>query len=178
MRINIQAKGMVVTPAISERIYKKVGKMERYLPSDCEMQIRLRREKNNRRICEITIPINGVTLRAEADNTDNMFLSIDQCLTRLEKQIHRHRTKLEKRLRDDAFKAPELEYIEEEQPEDVGKIVRSKTFPARPMSVEDAILNMELLEHSFYVFVNSETERTNVVYARKDGGYGLLEPEA
>ena len=95
----------------------------------------------------------------------------------------RHRTKLGKRLREDAFKPGELEYdaasvetVSEDGP--APKVVRHKTFPVRPMSVEDAILQMELLGHSFFVFVNVETDRTNVLYLRKDGDLGLMEPEA
>ena len=104
-------------------------------------------------------------------------------LAKLERQIHKHRTKLGKRLREDAFKPGELEYdaasvetVSEDGP--APKVVRHKTFPVRPMSVEDAILQMELLGHSFFVFVNVETDRTNVLYLRKDGDLGLMEPEA
>ena len=98
----------------------------------------------------------------------------------MERQIHRHRTKLAKRLREDAFAIEIPEYIEEEEAaqESGRKIVRRKTFPVRPMSVDDAIVQMELLGHSFFVFVNIETERTNVLYLRKDGDLGLMEPEA
>ena len=106
-----------------------------------------------------------------------------KALAKLERQIHKHRTKLGKRLREDAFKPGELEYdaasvetVSEDGP--APKVVRHKTFPVRPMSVEDAILQMELLGHSFFVFVNVETDRTNVLYLRKDGDLGLMEPEA
>ena len=106
--------------------------------------------------------------------------AIDEALAKMERQIHRHRTKLSKRLREDAFVAAEPEYIEEGEAveEDAPKVVRRKQFPVRPMSLEDAILQMELLGHSFFVFVDIETERTNVIYLRKDGTLGLLEPEA
>lgn len=107
-------------------------------------------------------------------------MAIDEALAKMERQIHRHRTKLSKRLREDAFVAAEPEYIEEGEAveEDAPKVVRRKQFPVRPMSLEDAILQMELLGHSFFVFVDIETERTNVIYLRKDGTLGLLEPEA
>lgn len=182
MKTTITAKNMVVTPGINDRVMKKISKMSRYLNPNAEIFVRLTREKNNRRTCEITVPVGNVTLRAEATNDDNLYVSIDQALGKLERQIHKHRTKLDKRLRDDAFNPAELEYdadaaasVEETA---VPKVVRNKTFPVRPMSVEDAILQMELLGHSFFVFVNVETDRTNVLYLRKDGDLGLMEPEA
>jgi len=178
MKTTITAKNMVVTPGISDRIMKKTNRMERYLKQDTEMFVRLSKERNNRRLVEITVPFEGVILRAEASTEDNMYLSIDQALAKLERQIHRHRTKLEKRLREDAFKSPELEYIEDvSEPQEERRVVRTKQFPIRPMSVEDAALQMELLGHAFFVFVNNETEQTNVLYLRKDGNLGLLEPE-
>ena len=183
MKTTITGKNMVVSPGVSERVLKKTSKMERYLNPNTEIFVRLTREKNNRRTCEITVPFEGVVLRAEASNDDNLYVSIDQALAKLERQIHKHRTKLGKRLREDAFKPGELEYdaasvetVSEDGP--APKVVRHKTFPVRPMSVEDAILQMELLGHSFFVFVNVETDRTNVLYLRKDGDLGLMEREA
>lgn len=181
MKTTITAKNMVVTNGINDRIMRKVSKMGRYLDQNTEIFVRLTREKNNRRTCEITVPVGGVTLRAEATNDDNLYVSIDQALAKLERQIHKHRTKLDKRLREDAFSPAELEYDAESAPatdETARKVVRHKTFPVRPMSVEDAVLQMELLGHSFFVFVNVETDRTNVLYLRKDGDLGLMEPEA
>lgn len=180
MKTTITAKNMSVSAAVTQRIMKKVGKMERYLDQNTEMQVRLSKEKNDRRTCEITVVSEGVLLRAEASNEDNLYFSIDQALAKLERQIHKHRTKLEKRLREDAFQPEEFEYVEEmdEPAQAARKIVRQKTFPVRPMSVEDAVLQMELLGHSFFVFVNAETDHTNVLYLRKDGDLGLLEPEA
>ena len=182
MKTTITAKNMNVTNAINDRVIRKTSKMERYLNPNCEIFVRLTKEKNNRRTCEITVPMEGVTLRAEASNDDNLYVSIDQALAKLERQIHKHRTRLEKRLRDDAFSPAEMEYdadsaAEVEKDENAPKIVRNKTFPVRPMSVEDAIMQMELLGHDFFVFVNQETDRTNVLYTRKDGNLGLLEPE-
>ncbi len=182
MKTTITSKSMNVSPAITERVLKKTSKMERYLDQNTEILVRLSREKNNRRKCEITVPFEGVLLRAEAAHDDNMYVCIDQALAKLERQIHKHRTKLEKRLRADAFKVKEYEYVEEmdiSAPDaEARKVVRQKTFPVRPMSIDDAILQMELLGHSFFVFVNADTNRTNVLYLRKDGDLGLMEPEA
>ena len=179
MKTNITAKNMIVTPGISNRIFKKTATMERYLKPDTEMFVRLRKERDER-ICEITVPMKDVTLRAESSSKDNLFMSIDSALAKLERQILRHRTKLEKRLREDAYKEETPEFIEDITaygPSD-RKVVRTKESPVRPMAVEDAILQMELLGHTFFVFVNIETERTNVLYLRKDGNLGLMVPEA
>ena len=180
MRLSIQARNMSVTPAITKRIEKKTETMGKYLYPETEMQVRLKKEKDDRRIVEITVPMGkNVILRSESSADDNLFLAIDKALAKMERQIRKHRTKLAKNLREEAFtEVPE--YIEEEDlgQEEERKIVRRKTFPVRPMSVEDAIIEMELLGHNFFVFVNIDTERTNVLYLRKDGDLGLLEPEA
>lgn len=180
MKLSIYAKNMTVSPNVSRRIERKTEKMSRYLLPDTEMQIRMRKEKNDLRVVEITVPMgNNVILRAEASEPDNLFMAIDQALAKIERQIHRHRTKLGKRIREDAFVPQEAEYIEDETiDEATPQVVRRKTFPVRPMSVEDAGIQMELLGHDFFAFVNIETERTNVLYRRKDGNLGLLEPEA
>ena len=177
MKLTINARNMSVTPGITQRIEKKTNTMSRYLLPETEMQVRMRKEKNDDRVVEITVPMgNNVILRSEATDP-NLFVAIDQALTKMERQIRKHRTKLSKRLREDAF-AEQPEYLEEEPEEEHLKVVRRKTFPVRPMSVEDATIEMELLGHSFFAFVNIDTDRTNVLYLRKDGNLGLLEPEA
>jgi putative sigma-54 modulation protein len=179
MKTNITAKNMVVTPAITNRIVRKTETMSRYLKPDTEMFVRLEKKKN-RRVVEITVPLQGVTLRAEATSDDNLFMGIDQALAKLEKQILKHRTKLSRRLREDAnvSEMPEfIEHLADEEKEE-RKVVRQKTYTVRPMSLEDAILQMEMLGHTFFVYVDMDTERTHVLYLRKDGQLGLLEPEA
>jgi putative sigma-54 modulation protein len=179
MNISITARNMTVTPGIEQRIQRKTSRMERYLYGDTEMQIKMRKDKNDLRIVEITVPMkNNVILRSEASAQGNLFAAIDDALAKMERQIHRHRTKLGKRIREDAF-AEEPEFIEvDEQEEENVEIARRKTFPVRPMSVEDAAIQMELLGHSFFAFVNVDSDQINVLYQRKDGGLGLLEPEA
>ena len=180
MKMTLTARNMIITPGITQRIQKKTARMERYLLPDTEMQIKMRKDKGDLRVVEITVPMgNGVILRSEAAAESNLFLAIDDALAKMEKQIHRHRTKLGKRIREDAFTYEEPEYIEEDTREEGGPtVVRTKTFPVRPMSVEDAAIQMEMLGHSFFAFVNIDTERINVLYQRKDGNLGLLEPEA
>ena len=179
MKLTIQARNMSVSPAITQRIEKKTETMGKYLWPETEMLVKMRKEKDDRRVVEITVPMGkNVILRSESSADDNLFLAIDKALAKMERQIRKHRTKLGKNLREEAFtEVPE--YIEEdlEQEEEL-KVVRRKTYPVRPMSLEDAIIEMELLGHSFFVFVDVDTERTNVLYLRKGGGLGLLEPEA
>ena len=179
MKLTIQARNMSVSPAITQRIEKKTETMGKYLWPETEMQVRMRKEKNDRRVVEITVPMGkNVILRSESSADDNLFLAIDKALAKMERQIRKHRTKLGKNLRDEAF-AEMPEYIEEDlAEEEERKVVRRKTFPVRPMSVEDAAIEMELLGHSFFAFINIDTDRTNVLYLRKDGNLGLLEPEA
>ena len=177
MKLSIQARNMSVTPAITKRIEKKTETMGKYLWPETEMQVKMRKEKNELRVVEITVPMGkNVILRSESAD-ENLFLAIDKALAKMERQIRKHRTKLGKNLREEIPDVPE--YIEEDQAEEQErKIVKRKTFPVRPMSVEDAIIEMELLGHNFFAFVNIDTERTNVLYLRKDGDLGLLEPEA
>ena len=180
MKTTLTARNMSITPGIEERVKKKTARMGRYLLPDTEMQIRMRKDKDDTRIVEITVPMgNGVILRSEAAAVSNLFLAIDDALAKIEKQIHRHRTKLGKRIREDAFTNEEPEFIEEDaQEDDTPQIVRRKTFPMCPMSIEDAAIQMEMLGHSFFAFVNIDTDKINVLYQRKDGNLGLLEPEA
>ena len=179
MKLTITARNMSVSPAITKRIEKKTETMGRYLWPETEMQIKMRKEKNDRRVVEITVPMGkNVILRSESSADDNLFLAIDKALAKMERQIRKHRTKLGKNLREEFPDTPE--YIEDDlaSEEKERKIVKRKTFPVRPMSVEDAMIEMDLLGHNFFAFVNIDTERTNVLYLRKDGDLGLLEPEA
>lgn len=151
---------------------KKLSKLERYFPQDTEVQVTLSVEKN-RHIVEVTIPHEGRIIRGEEISGD-MYASMDNVLDKLEKQIVKHRTSLKKDLRVDAFAAVKDDYEDDE--EKAPGIVRVKRFDIKPMDEEEAMLQMELLGHSFYVFQNAETNQINVLYVRKDGNYGLIEP--
>ena len=177
MRISITGKNLEISDYLRDLVEKKVGKLDRYFPQDTEVQVTLSVEKS-RHIVEVTIPYDGGVIRGE-EVTGDMYASIDNVLDKLEKQIIRHRTKLEKALRSGAFRydAP-LFGGSYEEPEDEGPcIVRVKRFNIKPMSEEEAMLQIEMVGHSFYVFINSETNRMNVLYKRNDGNYGLIEPE-
>ena len=170
-------KGMEVTDSLKARVEKKLAKLERYFQDDVEAQVRLSQERGNRNIVEITISVGSVILRAEEVYTD-MYLSIDRAVDKLNRQIRRHRTKLEKRLRAGAFE-PVAEEQPEAEEEEVASynLVRVKKFPVKPMHVDDAIAQMELLGHTFFLFLNEETDSMCVLYLRSDGSYGLLQPE-
>lgn len=177
MRITISGKNFNISEKVEDRLTRKLNKLDRYFGSEVEAQARLSLERNSRNICEITIPIEGGIVRAE-EEAEDMFKAIDRCLEKLERQIRKYRTRLEKRLKDGAFvEAPEYFDEAEDDEADAMRLVRTKTFPVRPMAVEDAIAQMRLLGHTFFVFMNIDTESVCVVYVRHDGNYGLLQPE-
>ena len=169
-------KGMEVTDSLKARVEKKLTKLERYFQDDVEAQIRISQERGNRNIVEITISVGSVILRAEEVSND-MYMSIDRAVDKLNRQIRRHRTKLEKRLRAGAFEPVANELAEPEEEVATYDLVRVKKFPVKPMHVDDAIAQMELLGHTFFLFMNEETDSMCVLYLRSDGSYGLLQPE-
>lgn len=176
MKIILSGKNLEITEALREQVNKKVSKLDRYFNEDTEAQVTMTVE-NYRHIVEVTIPFNGIVIRAE-EATDDMYASIDKVLDKLERQIHKYRTKLEKRIKSGAFKYEKpLFSFEASVEEKTPKVVKTKRFAVKPMSLEEAILQMELLDHDFFVFTNAKTDDVNVLYKRKDGNYGLIEPE-
>lgn len=178
MRISISGKNIEVSDYLRDLINKKVGKLERYFPKDTEIQVTMAVERN-RHIVEVTIPYENIIIRGE-EVTGDMYASIDNVLDKLEKQIFKHRTRLEKNLKSGAFRYDSPVYGDayEDVSEDKSpEIVRVKRFPIKPMSEEEAMLQMAMLGHSFFVFQNANTRDINVLYVRRDGNYGLIEPE-
>lgn len=175
MKISIIGKNIEVSDYLHDLITKKVGKLDKYFTEDTEAHVTLAVERN-RHIVEVTIPCGGGIIRGEETSGD-MYASVDNVIAKLEKQIVRHRTKLEKNLRAGAFKTPEPEYGESEDDEEPPKVVKIKHFDIKPMTVDEAMLQLELLGHSFYMFTNGDTGVINVLYKRKDGNYGLIEPD-
>ncbi len=177
MHISISGKNIEVSDYLRDLIDKKVSKLERYFPKEAEVQVTMAVEKN-RHIVEVTISYDGIIIRGE-EVTGDMYASIDNVLDKLEKQIIKHRTRLEKNLKSGAFKyeAPLFGGNYEDAEEEENKIVRVKRFPLKPMTEEEAMLQMSLLGHSFYMFLNADTDTINLLYLRKDGNYGLIEPE-
>lgn len=175
MKIIVSGKNIEVTDPLKERAIKKLGKLEKFFDPDTEVNATMSVEKN-RHIFEVTILFKGVLLRAEVEN-DDMYAAIDKSVDILERQIRRNKTRLAKKLREGSLRTENYSIQEEIEEEKEFKVVRSKKFSPKPMTVEEAILQMNLLGHEFFVFVNAETKDTNVVYKRKDGNYGLIEPE-
>ncbi|MBP3372240.1 MAG: ribosome-associated translation inhibitor RaiA [Clostridia bacterium] len=178
MRIIISSKNITLTDDIRDLFEKKAGKLERYLRPDAEMLVTFSRE-GARDTIEVTIPFDGGLLRAEETGYD-IFTCVDEVLEKIEKQIRRHRTRLERRLKEDAFAAPEPVYFEEDEEEEQEegiRIVRTKRFAVKPMDAYEAVEQMLMLGHAFFVYQDAETGGINVVYKRHDDTYGLIEPE-
>lgn len=173
MRITMNGKNLTVTEDLKNRIEKKLGKMDRYFRQEVDAQVRLTQEKNLRYIAEITITVGGMMLRAE-ETSDDIIKSADRAVDKIERQIRRHRTRLEKNLHEEIIVQPEEQEAPIEQ--ESQQLVRVKRFAMKPMTVEDAILQMDMLGHSFFLFSNAETGIVSVVYRRNDGNIGMLEP--
>lgn len=174
MRITVKGKNIVVTDALKNAVEKKLSKLEKYFNPDVVAHATLSVQKT-RQIVEVTIPFGGVILRGEEGNSD-MYASIDLVVDKLERQIRKQKTKLLRRNNSESLR---FQCIPDEKEEDKQeqKIVRTKKFAIKPMSSEEAVLQMELLGHSFFVYQDAENEEVNVVYKRRDGNYGLIEPE-
>jgi putative sigma-54 modulation protein len=174
MRYIISGKNIDVTEGLKNAVYDKIGRLEKYFTPETEVHVTFNVEKE-RQIIEVTIPMKGNIIRAEQESTD-MYVSIDLVVDIIDKQLKRYKTKLaEKKQSAEYFKS---EYLEDDDLDDEEiRIIRSKRFAVKPMDPEEACVQMELLGHTFFVFRNSDTDEVNVVYKRKDGAYGLIEPE-
>jgi len=178
MQITLRGKNVQVTQALREYVEKKVGKLEKYFDNLASAQVTLGVEKE-RRIVEVTIPVNGMILRGE-EATGDMYSSIDLVVDKLEKQVEKYRTQIYRRFRRDGLKLPAAGEHQSEEAAETAEpftVVKTKRFPVKPMAVDEAIMQMNLVGHDFFVFANAETEKVNVVYRRRDGNYGLIEPE-
>ena len=175
MRVIITGKGIELSGYLKEMVTKKVTKLQRYFGEDTEAHITMSIQKS-RHIVEVTIPFDGIVLRGEESSGD-MYASVDGVLRKLEKQIHKHRTALKKRLHEGAFLKDKYEFVDELEDEKFSAIVRTKRFVVKPMDVEEAQMQLELLGHQFFVFRNAKTEQVNVLYKRKDGDLGLIETD-
>ena len=173
--MNITVVGRKCTPRenFKERAEKKLQKIDRFFGDEASAKVTATVEKTSQTV-EVTINHNGMIYRAQA-KAPNMNEALDECVDLLVRQIRKNKTKLEKRFRSGAF--DDLA-VEEPVEEEVNfELVRTKTIPIKPQSVEEAILQMNLLGHNFYMFRNAATDNVAVVYHRDDGGYGLIEPE-
>ncbi|MEI7025654.1 ribosome hibernation-promoting factor, HPF/YfiA family [Paenibacillus sp. y28] len=185
MNFNIRGENIELTAALKDYAEKKIGRLEKYFeaPPTSEVNIKLSVVRNLQGI-EVTIPLPGVLLRAEVKHED-MYASIDLVTEKLERQIRKHKTKVNRKFRQEGrlkqlFRESDaalagssaLKLLDEE---DELEVVRTKQFNLKPMDVEEAILQMNMVGHNFFVFANSDTSTVNVVYRRDDGRYGLIE---
>lgn len=186
MNLVIRGNNLVITDALRDFIKKKVGRLTRYFEGEApnEGHVTLSVEKDEHKV-EVTIPFPGVFVRAEESSND-MYASVDLVMEKLERQIRKYKTKVNRKFRyDGSLRTQLMEEVSQakqasatlEQEEEIGEIVRFKRFSLKPMDTEEAILQMELLGHSFFVFTNAATNQVNVIYKRRDGKYGLIEPE-
>ena len=174
MKFIIVGKNIEVTPGLRSAVEDKIGKLEKYFTPETEVHVTLSVEKERQKI-EVTIPVKGSIIRSEQVSSD-MYVSIDLVEEIIERQLKKYKRKLVDQQQAASFF--KQEFIEKDyMDEDEIKIIRTKKFDIKPMYPEDACIQMELLEHNFYVFVNAETEQVNVAYKRKGGTYGLIEPE-
>lgn len=176
MKVTIIGRKVTLRNNFKELVAKKLSRFDRIFDEDTEAKTVVTVEKN-RQTVEITIRSREMIYRAEA-SADEMNAALDEVVDSLGSQIRRNKKRLEQKLRVSAFDASEEpSAAEKETGEESYRVVRTKHFAVKPMSVEEAILQMELLEHQFFLFRNEETTEINVVYRRKDGGFGLLEPD-
>lgn len=179
MRYIIKGKNIEIGDATRKKISDKIDRIEKLYPEDATATVTLEIQKLET-VVEVTVPINKRIIRAEAADAD-MMAAVDKIVDILEGQIIKYKKRMRTRMRQNADLKAEYEAIkvkDDETEEDNGfKIERIKHFELRPMDDEEAVMQMELLGHSFFVFRNDKTDEVNVVYKRKDGSYGLIEPE-
>lgn len=175
VQMNIRGENVEVTKALRDYAQKKLNKLERYFDQPLtNVNVNLKLYKVGQK-AEVTIPVMGRVLRAEEINQD-LYAAIDIVVDKLERQIRKYKTKLNRKSRQVSKKDNILvPTVEEETTLNEIEIVRKKRFDLKPMSAEEAVLQMEMLGHNFFVFYNDDTCETNVVYKRKNGKYGLIE---
>src|SRR5437773_10037560 len=183
MRLHVKGKNLEVSESIRSYAEEKLGKLGRKLADPTQVELELSLERNPsiaaKHVAEATIWTKGPTLRAREASPD-MKASIDQLVDKLERQVTRYRQKRQRGRTRDNGAAPVADaplVAPESEPESESPIAKTKQFPVKPMSPEEAVLQLELVGHDFFVFENAETGEVNVVYRRRDGDYGLIEPQ-
>lgn len=176
MRIIVKGKNVNLTEALHQYAVKKVQRVDRYFNNIQDVLVTLSMERG-RFAAEATMQVSGALIRAEEKDTD-MYSAIDRMADKLERQVKRHKERLTRKGKATAqgervFPVEEGEFLSSEE----SRIVKTKRFALKPMSPEEAVEQLELLGHSFFVFLNAESNQVNVVYKREDGNYGLIEPE-
>ena len=176
MEVTVRGKNIEVTPALVEYTQKKLGKLAKFFDKATEAQVFLSVTREDH-VVEVTVNVEGLILRGE-EATGDMYASIDLVVEKLEKQVAKYKTRLNKSLRKRGVRMiNENWWCRIAGEEEEARVVKTKRFAWKPMSLEEAILQMNLLGHDFFVFTNADTETVNVIYKRRDGDYGLIEPE-
>lgn len=174
MQINIRGEKIVVTSAIKEYVEEKMSKMDRYFenPEDIKCSV-LIKVKNNEQKIEVTVPTSKFTLRAEEAHVD-LYAAVDLVIDKLERQIRKNKTRLNNKYKNTPAFEMNFSFESEEDVEEESKIVKRKNVEMKPMDEEEACLQMELINHDFFVFKNIEEECVSVIYKRKDGSIGII----
>lgn len=177
MRFKFIGKNITIWESIKEKVELKIGKLEKLMPADEVVTVSASHTKGDNKL-EITVPLPKRTLRAEAVDAD-MFTAVDLVADKLERQLIKYRGRLKDKVKKGADFAAELKAVagDEVEADDTAKISKFKRFPIKPMAPEEAVMEMELLGHEFYMFVNEATGDTCLVYKRNDDTYGLIEPQ-
>ncbi len=177
MRFKFIGKNITIWDSIKEKVELKIGKLEKLMPADEVVTVSASHTKGDNKL-EITVPLYRRTLRAEAVDAD-MFTAVDLVADKLERQLIKYKGRLKDKAKKGADFAAELKAVagEEVEADDTAKISKIKRFTIKPMDPEEAVMEMELLGHSFYMFINDATNDTCLVYKRNDGTYGLIEPQ-
>lgn len=185
MQVIVKGTNVKVSPAVKEHAEKRIQKLTRYFSKFDEAKVTCRAERNWQ-IVDVTLHAGGLVFRKE-EKSDDLTRAIDAAADKLERQLKKFREKINDRLRkeDSSLTGAIDEQLHTELEEKIeaadhhgNGVVRRKSFPLKPMPLEEALLQLELLHHDFFVFTNLETEQVNVIYRRGEGGYGLIEPEA
>jgi len=176
MELQITSKNMELTPTVRQLIESKLGKLGRHLPDIREYKVEIARDQarasKEHFVVQLTIDSHGTLLRG-AERGEDLTVAINKVASVINRQIERYKGKLYEKGRGSS---PDIDDFEEEPPP-AGKVVKVKRFNVKPMSVAEAIDQMELLGHDFFLFFNADSEELNLVYRRHDGDYGLIEPE-
>ena len=175
MKFNIRGNKIDVTPAIKSYIEEKIGRLDKYLedPEGVTANVVIK-VRGNEQIVEVTIPIRKIILRGEEAHKD-LYASIDKVSDKMERQIRKNKTKLKKQRDVNNYVDFNIDFETEKDDEEEVNIVKRKVIEMKPMSEEEAILQMELLGHEFFVFNNLDAETVSILYKRKDGNYGIID---
>lgn len=176
MKLTVKTKNIELTDALNDYVYKRFAKLEKYFTEEITGTVTMIVEQHAVHRAEATIPLSGFILRAEAQSGD-MYASIDAIEEKLERQIRKYKTRINRKAKEIGANVPTFSEEVPESPAEDKSVIRTKHFTVKPMSEEEAIMQMELLGHDFFVFLDDEAHEVRVVYRRKDGNYGVIIPE-